>query len=83
MFSVGLFNSFILDVDFLSILCLVIGQPSFFDPAKCIKNVENYDVFVDGGTITSKGESTIIEIEDGKIKIIREGSLSKKEILQA
>ena len=61
----------------------VSGQPSFFDPAECIKSVENYDVFVDGGTITSKGESSIIQIEDGEIKIIREGSLSKEEILKA
>lgn len=60
----------------------VSGQPSFFDPQECIKSVENYDVFVDGGTITSKGESTIVTIEDGKIKIIREGSLSKEEILK-
>ena len=61
----------------------VSGQPSFFDPDECIKSVENYDVFVDGGTITSKGESSIIQIEDGEIKIIREGSLSKEEILKA
>ncbi|WP_428325741.1 L-threonylcarbamoyladenylate synthase [Nitrosopumilus sp.] len=59
----------------------VSGQSSFFDPQECIKNVENYDVFVDGGTITSKGESTIIEIQNEEIKIIREGSLSKEEIL--
>lgn len=61
----------------------VSGQPSFFDPQECIKNVENYDIFVDGGTITSKGESTIIEIENDEIKIIREGSLSKEEVLDA
>lgn len=60
----------------------VSGQSSFFDPAECIKSIENYDVFVDGGTITSKGESTIIQIEDGEIKIIREGSLSKEEIFK-
>ena len=36
-----------------------------------------------GGIITSKGESTIIEIENGQIKIIREGSLTKDEILQS
>ena len=60
----------------------VSGQPSFFDPQECIKSVENYDVFVDGGVITSKGESTIIQVEDGQIKIIREGSLSKEEILK-
>ena len=61
----------------------VSGQPSFFDPQECIKSVKNYDVFVDGGTITSKGESTIVQIEDGKVKIIREGSLSKEEILKS
>lgn len=59
----------------------VSGQSSFFDPKECIKNVKDYDVFVDGGTITSKGESTIVEIKDGSIKIIREGSLSKAELL--
>lgn len=59
----------------------VSGQSPFFDPQECIKNVESYDVFVDGGTITSKGESTIVEIENEEIKIIREDSLSKEEIL--
>ena len=43
---------------------------------ECMKNVKNYDIFVDGGTITSKGESTIIEIENEKIQnVIREGAL--------
>jgi L-threonylcarbamoyladenylate synthase len=46
-----------------------------------MKNVKNYDVFVDGGTITSKGESTIIEIENEKIHIIREGALKKEDIV--
>ena len=58
------------------------GYPSVTNPDECFKNIEDYDIFVDGGTITSKGESTIIEIENEKIKIIREGSLSMKEILQ-
>lgn len=56
------------------------GHPSFTDPDKCIKNVQNYDVFVDGGTITSKAESTIIEVENETIKILREGSLSQEEL---
>lgn len=59
------------------------GQPSFTNPDECFKNIADYDIFVDGGTITSKGESTIIEIENGKIKILREGSLTKEEILEA
>ena len=58
----------------------VSGDSSFTDPQECMKNVKNYDVFVDGGTITSKGESKIIEIENEKIRIIREGALKKEDI---
>jgi len=57
------------------------GESSFTNPQECMKNVKNYDVFVDGGTITSKGESTIIEIENEKIHIIREGALKKEDIV--
>jgi L-threonylcarbamoyladenylate synthase len=60
----------------------VSGKMSFTNADECFKNIEDYDIFVDGGTITSKGESTIIEIVNGEIKIIREGPLSKKEILE-
>ena len=56
-------------------------QLPFRDPEKCFKSIQGFDVFVDGGIITSKGESTIIEIENEKIKIIREGSLNQGEIL--
>lgn len=56
------------------------GTKSFADPDECEKNVSKYDVFVDGGKISSKGESTIVEIND-KIEILREGSVSKEEIL--
>ena len=37
-------------------------------------------MFLNGGTITSKGESTIIEIENKEIKIIREGALKIEDI---
>ncbi|MFQ5476253.1 MAG: L-threonylcarbamoyladenylate synthase [Nitrosopumilus sp.] len=57
------------------------GHPSFTNPDECSNNIQKYDVFVDGGIISSKAESTIIEIENQEIKIIREGSLSHKEIL--
>ena len=59
----------------------VSGEPSFTNSDECFNKIKDYDVFVDGGTITSKGESTIIEIINDEIKIIREGSLSKEEIL--
>ena len=35
---------------------------------------------VDGGTIVSQGESTIIDFINGELKIIREGSITKEEI---
>ena len=57
------------------------GNPSSTDPKECLKNIINYDVFLNGGTITSKGESTIIEIENEEIKIIRKGALKKEEIM--
>ena len=59
----------------------VSGDSSFTNPQECMKNVKNYDAFVDGGTITSKGESTIIEIENEKIHVIREGALKKEDIV--
>ena len=58
------------------------GSSSHTNPKDCLMDVKGYDVFVDGGIISSGGESTIIEIENEEIKIIREGSLSKEEILQ-
>ena len=56
------------------------GNSSYTNPDECIKNIKNYDIFLNGGTITSKGESTIIEIENEKIKMIREGVLKIKDI---
>ena len=58
------------------------GNSSYTNPKECLRDLKGYDVFVDGGIISSKGESTIIEIENEEIKIIREGSLNKEEILQ-
>jgi L-threonylcarbamoyladenylate synthase len=58
------------------------GKPSYTNSDECFKELQGYDIFVDGGTITSGGESTVIEIENEEIKIIREGSLTKEEILK-
>ena len=57
-------------------------NPSHTDPEECLKNIEGWDIFIDGGIITGKGESTIIEVDNGEIKIIREGYLSKEDILK-
>jgi L-threonylcarbamoyladenylate synthase len=59
----------------------VSGLSSFTDPDECAKSISDYDVFVDGGKITGKGESTVVEIKDKEIEIIRKGNISKEEIL--
>ena len=56
------------------------GNSSYTNPDECIKNIKNYDIFVNGGIITSKGESTIIEIKNEEIKIIRKGALKIEDI---
>lgn len=56
------------------------GMQSFKDPNECRSKFTGYDTFVDGGIISSIGESTIVEMDD-KLKILREGIISEKEIL--
>ena len=56
------------------------GEKSFTNPEDCAAELEGCGIFVDGGIIESKGESTIIEVTDDKIKILREGAISKEEI---
>ena len=57
------------------------GSNSSNDPDECFKNFSGYDMFVDGGVISSKSESTIIEV-DQTIKVLREGNISEKEIME-
>lgn len=59
----------------------VSGMESFVDPDECEKNISDYDVFVDSGKISSKGESTVIEISEDGVVVHRKGSISKEEIL--
>lgn len=59
----------------------VSGMESFVDPDECEKNISDYDVFVDSGKISSKGESTVIEINEDEVVVHRKGSISKEEIL--
>ena len=52
----------------------------FSDPKECSENLTGYDLFIDGGIISSQGESTIAEIENNNVKILRKGSISKEMI---
>jgi len=56
------------------------GTAPFNDPRECDKNLSGYDLLIDGGIISSKGESTIVEIENNDVKILRKGSISEEMI---
>ena len=56
------------------------GTAPFTDPNECSKNIIRYDLLIDGGIIPSQGESTIVEIVEDDIKILRAGHVSEKEI---
>ena len=56
------------------------GEESILDSNEFKTRLPKIDVLVDGGKITSSGESTIIEFVDNKLKVIREGFVSKYDI---
>lgn len=57
------------------------GTPSLIDSKDCNEQLSNYDILIDYGRIQSDGESTIIEINNGELNVIRIGSISEEEIL--
>jgi L-threonylcarbamoyladenylate synthase len=57
------------------------GQESFTNPLKCYENMKGFDLFLDGGEILGI-PSTIVEVVNGELKIHREGTLTKKEIMK-
>ena len=56
------------------------GTSTFNDPKECSENLSGYDLFMDGGIISSQGESTIVEIENNDVKILRKGNISEEMI---
>ena len=56
------------------------GASPFNDPKECTENLTGYDLFIDGGIISSEGESTIVEIVNNDVKILRKGSISEEMI---
>ena len=56
------------------------GASPFNDPKECTENLTGYDLFIDGGIISSEGESTIVEIENNNVKILRKGGISEEMI---
>lgn len=58
------------------------GKDPFTDPAKCYQSLSDFDLFLDGGKIPRGIPSTIVDVRKGKLKIIREGALTKKELMK-
>ena len=56
------------------------GTEPFNDPKECDENLTGYDLFMDGGIISSEGASTIVEIENNNVNILRKGSISEEMI---
>ena len=56
------------------------GEKSILDSNECKTKLPEIDILVNGGKITSLGESTIINFVDDQLKVIREGSISKQDI---
>lgn len=56
------------------------GNPSYSDSKKVLENFLGFDVFLDGGIIPNSIESTVIEIVEGELKILRHGKISEKEL---
>jgi len=56
------------------------GTGPFNDPKECGKNLSGYDLLIDGGIISGQGESTIVEIENNDVNILRKGNVSEEMI---
>lgn len=57
------------------------GQPSFGDSKELTSKFSGYDVLLDGGQITNSCESTIVEVVDNELKIVREGKIKLESLV--
>jgi L-threonylcarbamoyladenylate synthase len=56
------------------------GNPPYSDPKKVLESFSGFDVFLDGGIIPNSIESTVVEIVEGDLKILRQGKISEREL---
>jgi L-threonylcarbamoyladenylate synthase len=61
------------------------ANPSGRPAARTVKEAKEYfsgqiDIFLDGGTLTSKTGSTVVEIAGDRIRIIREGDIARSKL---
>jgi L-threonylcarbamoyladenylate synthase len=61
------------------------ANPSGQAPAHTVEEAKNYfagrvEIFVDGGALISKTGSSVVEVIDDTIRIVREGDISGSEL---
>lgn len=56
------------------------GNAPLSDSKDVLKNFSGFDVFLDGGKIPNSNESTVVEIVEGGLKILRPGKITEMEI---
>ncbi len=61
------------------------ANPSGNEPARTIEQARVYfggdiEMFLDGGMLTGKSGSTVVEVIENRLRIIREGEISSKEL---
>ena len=61
------------------------ANPTGKEPARTIQEARSYfadkiEVFLDGGMLTGRKGSTVVELIEGKLRIIREGEISAQEL---
>ena len=47
------------------------GTTSLTDPNDCKRDLNGYDLLIDGGILSDNGESTIVEIDENKLRVLR------------
>ena len=61
------------------------ANPSVMEPARTIQEARSYfagqiEIFLDAGTLRGKKGSTVVEVIQNQLRIIREGEISSKEL---
>lgn len=58
------------------------GQKPFYDSKEITGKLEGYDIMLDGGKIPNPTESTIVEVVQTQVRIIRSGKITEEEVFK-
>ncbi len=57
------------------------GEPSFSDSKEISSKFSGYDILLDGGQIANSAESTIVEVVNNELKLVREGKIKMESLV--